>query len=432
MESFWLQNRTYWIDLFQQMALRAGGDSAAPKFRALSSGIPVPRAHQKMPALILIDIGGSSTKVGTRTVKDSESWKILMEEPNDSFKGRELEGGTLKQFADAVAKKTDEALKAGSLSSESWGLGIVWSNAMENPVVPGVGIDGIVSGREHYSKGEWFCKDVKNGDSVGRTFVDAFRQVGIKVSLLLVGNDTPLTMKAVASAASGMVASTGLNATIVKNGKNGPIICNAEMGTTFKVDSSLVGESDFISPGTKASIIEHLVSGQNLPKLFVAHVMAESRRVEALGALAEKLRGQEAKAFEMFSAPDLAMCLNAPQEFGKKFNLSENEVKESQKVVARLITRAARLSALLAYASVVEQFDQHSSVEVALDSSLSRGIPLFWSELKNALNEITPAGKTITLTLVDRCQVPGGVLSVPMMGAANALDSLAESLNAQK
>jgi hypothetical protein len=427
MESFWLQNRASWVDLFKQMALRAGGDSSDPKFRALSSGIPVNQAHDKLPALIIIDIGGSSTKVGTRVLKDSESWRILMEDPNDSFQVKDLKGGTLEQFADAVASKTEQALNLSGLQAASWGLGIVWSNAMDNPVVPGFGIDGIVSGREHYSKGEWFCKDVKNGDAVGRVFFEAFRRVGINVSLLLVGNDTPLTMKAVPTASSGMVASTGLNATIVKNSKNGPIICNAEMGTTFKVDSSLVGESDFIAPGIKASIIEHLVSGQNLPKLFIAHVMSEAKTVAALGELAERLRGLGPKAFEMFLAPDLAMCLNLPQDFGRKFSLSNKEVEESGRIVARLVTRAARLSALLAYASVVEQLDQHSKVEVALDSSLSRGIPLFFSEMKRAVEEITPAGKVITLTLVDRCQVPGGVLSVPMMGAANALDSLAES-----
>lgn len=430
MESFWLQNRDYWIQLFRDMAVNAGGASNQPKFRALSSGIPVPQANRKLPALILIDIGGTSTKVGTRLNNSSESWQILMEYPNDSFQGSHGSEGALEHFANSVATQTVQSLKGRSSDlSAGWGLGIVWSNAMDNPVVPGFGIDGIVSGREHYSKGEWFCKDVKNGDSIGQVFAAAFKKVGIKISLVLVGNDTPLTMKALPSAAAGMVASTGLNATIVKQGPKGPIICNAEMGTTFKVDDSLVGQSDCIAPGIRASIIEHLVSGQNLPKLFVSYVMSVGSSSSVLVNFAEKLRGAGPKAFEMFSAPDLALCLNNLSEFCKKIEITLKEGEECQKIVSNLVVRAARLSSLLAYASVVEQLEQNSSLDIALDSSLSRGIPLFWNEFQKSLKEITPAGKTITLKLVDRCQVPGGVLSVPMMGAANALDSLAQAIN---
>jgi hypothetical protein len=430
MESFWVNKRDSWVQLFREMAINAGSASTQPKFRALSSGIPVLQANQKLPCLILIDIGGTSTKVGTRRANQTESWQILMEYPNDSFKESQIAGVGLEQFANAVAIQTAQALKGNNSDlSVGWGLGIVWSNAMDNPVVPGFGIDGIVSGREYYSKGEWFCKDVKNGDSVGQVFAQAFKKAGMNISLVLVGNDTPLTMKALPSAAAGMVASTGLNATIVKNGTKGPIICNAEMGTTFKVDDSLVGVNDFISPGVKASIIEHLVSGQNLPKLFVSHVIGSGASISCLANFSEKLRGAGPKAFEMFAAPDLALCLNNLPEFCEKNELTLKEGEACQKIVANLIVRAARLSSLLAYASVVEQLSQHSSLDIALDSSLSRGIPLFWSEFQKSLKEITPTGKTIALKLVDRCQVPGGVLSVPMMGAANALDSLAQAIN---
>jgi len=430
MESFWLDKKTDWVKLVKEMAVRAGSNSGEPKFRALSSGIPLRKAELKLPQLILIDIGGTSTKVGIRRLESGkEVWAVLMEEPNDSFDDSSHQGSNLERFASAVAERTKEALSKNALNKEGpWGLGIVWSNAMDNPVIPGFGIEGVVSGREHYYKGEWFCRDVKNGDKIGVVFAQAFGHGGLKINLTLVGNDTPLTMKAWPTASAGMVASTGLNATIVKNSSSGPIICNAEMGTTWKVDTSLVGEADLIGPGFKAGIIEHLVSGQNLPKLFVSHVLYNSGKEKSLKNLAERFKVLGSKAYEMLPAADLAACLNSPAQFANKLELSSEELKSCSSIVERLIVRAARLSALLAFASVVEQLDGNSSVEVALDSSLSRGIPLFWSELNKSVQEISPPGKTIKLKLVDRIPVDGGILSVPMQGAANALDSLAEAL----
>lgn len=430
MESFWLNNKTVWVDLVKQMAVNAGSDTEQPKFRALSSGIPLRKAVSKLARLILIDIGGTSTKVGIRMVVDGkEHWAVLMEKPNESFQDSDAIGSNLERFANSVAERTNTALAASGLNVEGvWGLGIVWSNAMDNPMIPGFGIEGVISGREHYSKGEWFCRDIKNGDKIGGVFAYAFEQVGLKINLTLVGNDTPLTMKAWPTASAGMVASTGLNATLVKNSPNGPTICNAEMGTTWKIDSSLVGEADLIAPGIKAGIIEHLVSGQNLPKLFVSHVLYDSAKEKDLKNLAERFRALGQKAYEMLTAADLASCLNSPTQFANKLELSSEELKICSSIVEKLIIRASRLSALLAFASVVEQLDSNPSVEVALDSSLSRGIPLFWTELNKALQQITPAGENIKLKLVDRVPVQGGILSVPMQGAANALDSLAEAL----
>ena len=63
---------------------------------------------------------------------------------------------------------------------------------------------------------------------------------------------------------------------------------------------------------------------------------------------------------------------------------------------------------------------------VALDSRLAREIPLFWDIIRRTLKDLSPKGKEINLKLIDRMKVPGGAFSVPMLGATNALDSLAE------
>lgn len=431
MEEFWEESRKAFLTQVTEMVDRAGTSSNQPKFRALSSGIPVAQAKSKMESVLAVDIGGTATKVGIRLNQNSKPWRVLLEDPNNSFDDSSLSGGSLDRFATIVAKRTLAALKQHNINVSSWGLGIVWSNAMNNPIIPGFGIDGVVTARDYYSKGEWFCRDVKDGDSVGQVFRNAFANCGMPISLTLVANDTPLTLKALPNAQSGMVVSTGFNATIVKNIGNGPVICNAETGTSFSVGTELVGPYDLISSNTRASIIEHLVSGQHLPKLFASHIMANASSIPAFRELARHLSSLGKAAFEFFAAPDLSNCLDKPEKFLEKCKaiakLDLDQIPKYQTLVKDLLRRSARLSSIIAYASVVEQLDTNNSLTIALDSSLSRNIPFFWKTFQESLKEITPTGKNITLQLVDRQEAPGGILSVPMLGAANALDALAEA-----
>lgn len=430
MEEFWKESREAFLKQVTEMAIRAGTETPLPKFRALSSGIPLSQAKTKMEAVLAVDIGGTATKVGIRLDGQSQPWRVLLEDPNNSFQNETETGNSLERFAAMVASRTLEMLKQQGINVASWGLGIVWSNAMNNPVIPGFGIDGVVTARAYYSKGEWFCRDVKDGDSVGRVFRDAFVKVGIPVSLTLVANDTPLTLKALPSANAGMVVSTGFNTTIVKNGESGGVICNAESGTSFVIGTELVEPLDLVNPNTPASIIEHLVSGQNLPRLFASYLIADTSNYPAFKEVSKNLKGMGKAAFDFFSAPDISDCLDRPEKFLGKCkalaNVSPDNLPAYQSLAKNLLRRSARLSAFVAYASVVEQLDDRDSFIIALDSSLSRNIPFFWKTFQESLKEITPPNKSITLKLVDRQEAPGGILSVPMLGAANALDALAE------
>ena len=88
---------------------------------------------------------------------------------------------------------------------------------MENfPVDAPNGNSGRVVDRELYSKEEWFIKDVVNGCDLGKFFCEAFQDIGFHLKNFLIANDTPLTMTSAEACDGGMVASTGLNATLVK------------------------------------------------------------------------------------------------------------------------------------------------------------------------------------------------------------------------
>lgn len=436
MEDFWNENRDSFVAKVMSMAVRAGsdlGENSKPSFKALSSSIPAINSDKHTSAVVIIDIGGTATKVGIRLVDSSTqsdpSWQVLMEDPNDSFDDKNLSGNSLERFSEMVAIRTATELKKLNLHDrDNWGLGIVWSNATTNPASRDFGIDGVVTARDRYSKGEWFCRDVKDGDSIGRVFKRAFTKKGISIGLTLVANDTPLTMKALPGANAGMVVSTGFNTTLVKEVDRGEIICNGETGTSFTIDSELVMAGDLIGIDTPATIIEHLVSGKNLPKLFASYIMKDRNTVSEFGELGNKLIEMGPEAFEFFSAPDLCNCLGNPDKFKQKCSLvaklSDKDLPPYQALTKRLLLRSARLSAVIALASVYEQLSRRDKLVIALDSSLSRHIPYFWSAFQDSLKDITPAGKLITLNLVDRVEVEGGVLSVPMVGAANAIDAL--------
>ncbi|MDZ4786584.1 MAG: hypothetical protein SGJ02_10970 [bacterium] len=416
------------LENIKSMTILAGTSSSLPKFQALSSCIPTLDSATPISSVIVIDIGGTATKVGVRMHNQSLDWQILIEEPNDSFEDSTLPVNSLERFAAMVAKRITTQINKLREIDTHWALGIVWSNAMQNSLIKNIGIDGNIINRARYSKAEWFNQDTKDEDSIGQIFLKAFNKSGINISLYLVANDTPLTMKALKTANAGMVVSTGLNATVVKKSSSGPIICNAEMGTSFFLDKEFIHPEDFIAENKPASIIEHLVSGKNLPRLFASHIMANTHQYGEVCTLSKYFKSIGPNAYEFFTAQDLANCLERPHDFLTKtrssLDFDLNALKYYQALCRSIIIRAARLSSLFAYAAVFEQFTEKNHFIIALDSSLSRGIPLFCQTFQESLNEITPKGKSIKLELIDRLEVPGGIISVPMQGAANALDAL--------
>lgn len=415
------------------------GSGRSSAINLLPSQIGTEPGQHKASRIILIDIGGSSTKVGVRQVgaTNEVSWRILFELPNDKFDVGVSGDSSLSRFGRAVAERVvaelSESVKCDPLQAP-WGLGIVWSCAQSNSIVGGSdgiprSIRGVVADRENYSKGEWFNHDTKNGDPIADPFIEGFARSGLVISQYLVGNDTPLTMKAVADADAGMVASTGLNATMVDYSSGAPIVCNAEIGVSFVMPEWALAEGDMIGVGVRARTVEQVVAGKFLPQIFAGHILAHGRRPNGgLSKLAHHLEELGERAYEFFNTEDVGILTHTPEQLltshAEHRGLLEGCLAELSEIAVALVGRSAFLASLVAYGSIYSQLGKKNELRIAFDSRLAREIPLFNSTIRSALASLMPQGKSAELILVDRVAVPGGVLSVPMQGAANALDSL--------
>lgn len=424
-----------WTILCERIALmvkNAGLSGREDSFPLFPTFLPIDKPERPRGRSILIDIGGTSTKVGIREVIESTGnaeWRVLFEDHNEDFKGRAVPGNSLERFASAVAERVARYLPEELRNKRvELGLGVIWSNALESFFVPGKGVCGRIAGRANYTKHEWFIDDVSDGDDVSDIFLRSFSQLDIHAHRTIIANDTPLTLKAVRGADAGMVASTGVNATLViEDSSEFRSLYNAEMGTVFKVSSPFLSDGDLVGLGEYASVIEHLIAGRGLPRLFVGNLMklADSGIIE-LEDLGKKLKKLHGGAFEIFSAEDLCHLLYNPERFRRAsrfdFEITEATVSTLQRLAELLIRRAAKLAGLVAFASISGQLSRKSQFTIALDSRLSRELPLFWNTLRETLDELVPEDKKVTLELVQRVEVPGGVLSVPMLGAAHAID----------
>lgn len=418
-----------------RMALQAG-DAKFPeneRFAQFASFIPADSVPPRHPAEILIDIGGTSTKVGVRRLLQGRSepdWRVLFEDPNDDFNEKGRTGTGLQRFSAAVADRTKKALQAAGIEcAGGWGLGIVWSNAMLNRLVPGEGVHGQIVNRQNYTKGEWFNLDSKEGESVSQPFLEAFQRAGLRVTTIVVANDTPFTMKALNGSDAGMVASTGVNATLVSELQGAFVISNAEMGTTCRMPKELLSEGDRLHPGIPCSVIEQQLSGKFLSQIFAGHILALAKAgVAELAPVAGFLQGKGDAAYLHFQTADLSLLTARPEKFVEQHlelgTLSAPTLMALRALAQHLVLRAAKLAGLMAFASIANQLSRKASFTIALDSRLSREMPIFWEEMQQTLKRCMPSAKSATLTLIDRLPVTGGVLSVPMLGAAFALDSL--------
>ena len=145
--------------------------------------------------------------------------------------------------------------------------------------------------------------------------------------------------------------------------------------------------------------------------------------------LSEFLKSRGPDAYDFFQADALSDLLANPERFLARYESAPGLSQRTTPILSELyhdiVERSAQLAALLAFASVSNQVEIGSQLVIALDSRLSREMPLFWRTMQATLASLLPRGSAVTLSLVDRKAVEGGVLSVPMLGAANALDALA-------
>lgn len=439
------------VEIGKKMSALAGNFTKEAKFEALPSLIPAQDANTQHEYALLIDIGGTSTKVGIRQVLSPgrEHWRLLFELKNIELKEYEYSGNKFHAFCSLLAKRIRIYLdQAGFPREKLQACGIVWSNAIENKfyikpknlsseiAATEKCITGIVVQREFYGKGEWFIEDLKNGDDLGEIFEKSFADQGLNFISFLITNDTPLTMKSLTTADSGMVASTGLNGTLLKplsdfvsGSASEKVICNAEMGGRFVLDDRFFSLADFAGAQKKATTVEQITAGRFLPFVFVSHVIELGNdKLDNLKELAKHLTELGEKRFFEFRARDLSLLLFDQVFFvarrTKKEYYSAEVLEILRELALQLILRSAKLCAVVALATISNQIEEKDDFLIALDSRLAREIPIFLETMEKTLKEITPAGKKINLNLVEPLAISNGKISVPMLGAARALDSL--------
>ncbi len=413
-----------------RMVKDAGNPEAAEKFDKLPSCLSPQEATSQHPLVLTIDVGGTSTKAGVRFISQNSapSWVLFFEIPNTDLDDKKL-GKSMHRFCSAIVENVVRALPAHSIGKDQISTcGVIWSNAVKNVVVPNAGVTGLVAQRAHYHKGEWYIADLKDGDDLGQIFVDAFAAHGIKISRYLLANDTPLTMKAGPGADAGMVLSTGLNGTIVDTVEGKLTICNAEMGGRMIIPEALRTEADFIGDDQPAELVEYLVSGKFLPRLFISYVnILAGRGVKEFQATNQFLQSLGTARWAYFTAEDISLLIKDQGLFitrrQGKGAFDAQALLALSELSREILTRAAKLAAVIAYATVSNQLALKNSFAIALDSSLCREIPPFRKTMNEQLKLIMPAGKEVQVLLLDRLMTKGGYISVPMQGTARALDS---------
>jgi hypothetical protein len=420
--------------LAETMAKNAS-TSTAPRFESFPSYIPVESSPVYSKPVIAVDIGGTSTKAGIRVSNGaSVSWKMLFEHPNDQFKP--VTGDKFSDFAKMLAEEMAEKLSSLNIElADVAAAGFVWSNAMKNSLTPEGSITGCIEDRKHYTKGEWFINDLTDGSNIGNMLADAFKAAKFNLLRYLIANDTTLAMKAIPGAAAGMVASTGLNGTLVAavGGADGkePVICNGEIGGRFFIPENYLSKADYKDQGERAATVEAITAGRFLPQLFVSYIEAlANETLPSLQPLVKELHKLGTTRWATaFRAKDLnALCNDKGNFSGRLENpaLYTSEVVDQLSELAKhLVDRSTLCAALTAYATVVTQFDGGTKkLTVAMDSRLAREMPGYLTSMQKHLNSMAPAGVSITVTLAEPLQIAEGSVSVPMLGIANALDSL--------
>lgn len=418
-----------------ESAIAAANSAGTPNgFPALPSFIPVETSSTKRDYTLVIDIGGTSTKSAIRICKkDSEEWIFLFERMNSDFTCEREGCSCLERFFHGLGQAIQERLQKLSLSTSSVdACCLVWSNAQINTVEEDGSIGAVVTLREEgYNKGEWFIRDLKNGDDIGNIFRGSVSEFGFGDKPLIISNDTVLTMKSLDGADAGLINSTGLNGTIIISEDNASplVLCNAELGGNFLLDPSLFSDADILEGNQKAKTIENLVSGKFVPELFNSHISSLAEKgAKEFTDIAAFLSDLGEKRYEEFGMKDTSHTFLDPKQFianrSRPELFTESALSSLQVLSRALISRSAKLAALAAYFTITNRIDQKDTFKIAVDSRLARHIPLYEEIMRKQFQDLIPRGKSAEMVLVDPLETSSGRISVPMLGGARATDCL--------
>ena len=376
---------------------------------------------------ILLDMGGTHTKVATKT--PDGQWSLLFDHLNDWFEPkRDTSLPLLQGFFRTLVKELVASLPSLKTSGLPLRVGVIWSNQIKtNRFSNGIttGVTGIVHGYQSggYRKGEWFLKGIRNGDDIGALLLAEFTHGGITPEVLLLGNDTLFTLFAVPGAHAGVVMSSGGNCTLVGTSANDrDELFNSELGGMFMLPASLLslGDQAFAkSRNLEALSLEELCAGNWFPHMVTAHITTAAILPE--GTTLKPLAQAIDKGDLVINNRSLCDLIAGE---GALFTAVTPEAQNSLRdLVIALVERGALLAGVMTYLSVVNQLragEKHAVI--SLDSSMARYFPSYFDVMRSCVERLTPAAHVVETTLVHPIQLPnGGDISVPLQGAALAL-----------
>lgn len=389
--------------------------------------LPDPKRTERFRPAVLIDIGGTQTKVGYQN--DRGEMRCLFDHPNTWFQPSHPgdDSRALEPFLDALIT---EIKKNVPYLAPDCCLGLIWSNQVQcvpihTPTTRGV--SGIVRGSKSggYRKGEWFLKGIRDGDDIGALFLLALSRAGWKPAFFLLGNDTIFTLFATQRSSAGVVMSSGGNCTVIGDeGREKGHIINTELGGNLAIPENLLSDGDRFCAemrGVSSLSLEELCAGLWFPTLVYAHVCAAAELPDGapLAALRDALVSGEATLNNRM----LVASLKNPAS-----ELVPQVIRDSgasfTSLLEALVMRGGALAGALCYLSVASQLDiPEGPATVSLDSSMSRHFPGFFASLSKTFKELC-GGRVAELILAHPMPVEdGGEISVPMQGIARALNT---------
>ncbi len=379
---------------------------------------------------LLIDIGGTHTKVAVARAEDS--FEFLFDVPNESFRpAAPPTGPALHVFFRTLLNRVVEIAPTLARSSIPVRVGVIWSNQIttvpiETPSLSG--ITGLVGGLHDggYRKREWFLDGLRDGDDIGREFQNALESSGINADVLVIGNDTVFTLFARPNSHAGVVISSGANCTLVGRGISGDrTIFNSELGGTLLVPDSMLSKGDLIFSATKkgASLaIEELCGGAWFTPLCASHIQALTALPEG-SALVQMRNAINAGALSL-SNYALSALLRERASVPKEFvNYDRSAIELLTELVEALVHRAGALAAVLTYLSVSTQLrGGNRNLNISLDSSMARHFVGYRESIEKHLKHLMPHDVTYSVHLVEPINLAEGAeITVPMIGLARAL-----------
>lgn len=378
---------------------------------------------------ILLDMGGTHTKVATRSSQGD--WSLLFDHLNDWFEPRRDPSlSPLRGFFRVLVEELVRTLPSLKTSGTPLRVGVIWSNQIKTQrfsTRTTTGVTGIVHGYQSggYRKGEWFLKGLKNGDDIGALLLSEFTHCGVTPEVMVLGNDTLFTLFAVPGAHAGVVMSSGGNCTLVgtSDADKGELY-NSELGGMLMLPDSILslGDKEFAkSRGLSLLSLEELSAGNWFPSMVTATILTGATLPEGkeLRPIASAITN-ETLVINNRSLCDLLAGTNG---MFAPFPASSREALRS--LIHALVDRAAVLAGIMTYLSVVTQLRAgEQRVRISLDSSMGRYFPNYFETMKDCIEQITLPGHDVETILVHPIQLPdGGDISVPLQGAALLLES---------